>query len=688
MCGCWLTNKVKMLIKDTFKSKHADKIRYIALIPNVSEFQAIPTGLELDALLYGIEKVMREVYVTKLNKGEYNEYLERQMLRLSWYAHSNQLEKYLSLSKILMTKSTSFRLKFMNEVDRKWFTCDPAKIDAQWRKYSKLCTSQSSNLIYKRVWISDPGKEEKYTRPLGVPTPEWRFYSRMKLDIMERWFKGRGMLASWQHGGRSKKGTLSCFKEVLPKLLSYRNIFEFDIKGFFNNVAHESIISLFKQNFTPKIMKGFLNNQPSSYKLPEAKEDKAILQNEKLLSSAVMMEEVPIDQFLNKIGFTGAPSLLKERLLTDEEILQMLDESKLDVPVLMGTKGLQDFMAIPVDDDGLSEEDRKLLEGLDLVPLDTETEALRYSQAMKDDYSLLGAGQKPSEEGRAKGRDMWKGLGQEGKGVPQGLGTSPFLSTLMTDIHLKPLGDRGGLTMYMDDGMLFTNNDEEDIMGELNQRLQEIGLEIEPKKSRPLKLGNRWLNSFKFLGMRFNGDTCELESETRAGTKKPFPQLLSIRDFIAKLDTLTGKQWKRWQLEHYSRVKTIEDRSWKSGLKYGYLGLLISKSQYPGVLTDLQMKAKSKAGQAEAWREAVKAERSLIWQNSQNSEQTLTNISSIACTEFLLVKSSPKFFNKRTGKLTSLTFTRFSRLKGWTAYRRKSNQDKGKPLYSFASRFQ
>jgi hypothetical protein len=168
---------MKALFK--FKSKYRHLVKSYKLIPNVAEYTTELVGYHLTALLYGIEKVIRKVYVRKLNKGEYNEYLERQMLRLSKYAVEGQLEKYLYLADILMTKSVSYRCKMWNEVDRNVIHRSPAEIDRIWRKITKLCESRSSNLNYKRVWISDPGKSEKYTRPLGVPTLEWRLNSRM-----------------------------------------------------------------------------------------------------------------------------------------------------------------------------------------------------------------------------------------------------------------------------------------------------------------------------------------------------------------------------------------------------------------------------------------------------------------------------------------------------------------------------
>jgi hypothetical protein len=216
-----------------FFNKHKDAIKRIVLLPNVLDYKTETIGLHDTAILYGIEKIIRKTHVQQLNEGSYNKYLEKQLLRLSKYAVHGEIEKYLWLSTLLMKHSVSFRLKFMNEVDKKWYLRKAGYQDILWRRVSKLCKVDSSNLKFKRVWITDPGKTETFTRPLGVPTLEWRIFSRLKVEIFERYLKGRGLLAKWQHGGRSGKGVLSCYKSLLPKLMSSPNIMEFDIKGFF-----------------------------------------------------------------------------------------------------------------------------------------------------------------------------------------------------------------------------------------------------------------------------------------------------------------------------------------------------------------------------------------------------------------------------------------------------------------------
>jgi len=589
---------MKALFK--FKNKYRHLVKSYKLIPNVAEYTTEFVGYHLTALLYGIEKIIRKVYVKKLNKGEYNEYLERQMLRLSKYAVEGELEKYLYLADILMTKSVSYRSKMWNEVDRDVIHRKPAEVDRIWRKITKLCESRSSNLNYKRVWISDPGKSEKYTRPLGVPTLEWRIYSRMKLDIIERWFKGQGLLTSWQHGGRSGKGTLSCYKEVLPKYLQYKNIFEFDIKGFFNNISHEVITSLFEKYFNKKIIKGFLNTTPVKYILPPVEEDKSV--RAWIEPETEHPDQKDFPEFnLNKIGHLFNQNYFLNLMIPKGSPRR----GDIQEPWTYGTIGSQ------LDGSGA-------------------TFGRLTPRAM-------GAVM-PTEAERAIGRDHMKDLGQKGKGVPQGLGTSPFLSTVTTDLELDKIMPKGSITMYMDDGLLFSNEDINSVVETLQDGLKRIGLEMAPEKSSLVKSEGRWLKTLKFLGMRYDGETNEIMSDTRRGMKVKFPERLTGEQLYEWI----GNNTELWEevKKTYTRQRTVKLSTWEAGIKTGILGTMIANSQYKNMAPMWLRKLEIERGKLEAWKRSRQSDSVLLWPRQfVPEEQTLTNLSSIFWETFLLIKN-------------------------------------------------
>jgi hypothetical protein len=206
-------------------------IKRFEVLPNVSDFYTEKIGIHEYAAIYGIEKILRKTYAEKLVKAGPNKYLIRQYKRLTYYAATKQLEKFNFLSRLILKKSISYRILAMNRTMKDWFSMRIRDLRRIWRSLSYLSRTESSDLKFKRVWIDK--KPGDYARPLGVPTPAWRCYSFMRLDHIERYFKGRGLLKTWQHGGRSGVGVLSCYKDLIPRLKTANTIYEFDIKGFF-----------------------------------------------------------------------------------------------------------------------------------------------------------------------------------------------------------------------------------------------------------------------------------------------------------------------------------------------------------------------------------------------------------------------------------------------------------------------
>src|SRR5690606_10388809 len=112
-----------------------------------------------------------------------NEYLRYQFQRLYQYASKGELKKFNFLARTLLRKSKTFRLYALNYVFPKWHSMNTIKMHSLWRRVTRLCMEESTNLEYKRVWIDK--KKGDYARPLGVPTAEWRIYGHMLTRIME-----------------------------------------------------------------------------------------------------------------------------------------------------------------------------------------------------------------------------------------------------------------------------------------------------------------------------------------------------------------------------------------------------------------------------------------------------------------------------------------------------------------------
>jgi hypothetical protein len=457
----------------------------------------------------------------------------------------------------------------------------------------------------------------------------------MWMDQIEKFQKASGNLASWQHGGRSGVGVLSCYKQLIPRLKIENTIYEFDIKGFFDNISHEVIIARFEETMGPIIAKwisNILKAKPTKYILPS--EDKDI--------AAKKFKAKLLEDFMDDWG---------TRSMTYEEA---------------GFIGIHDYSDIP-EGTPVSELSRYVLFS-EIEAWDVAIAKVSKPKTLEDEYKNLMSSKepftrrvgnsitgeipivKPTEQSRAQGRDNWKDLGQPGRGVPQGLGTSPFISTFMTDTYLKDL--KNNLIMYMDDGILFAKSPQEmtKLRKILDEKLNVMGLEIAPEKSKYSKKSNKWLDTIKFLGLRYLPESDTFMSDTRSGTKVQFP---------AKGDWEDVKNMAAINHTNVSNIKQkfdklINTQAYEAGLKYGFLGCMIAGSQYKDNLPMEARKDEIRKGQNSAWA-AIEKSKGFIWKSQDLCYHTeyLTNVSSIACHRFAEFNRIGRKLFIRKGKLST-----------------------------------
>jgi hypothetical protein len=612
-----------------FNTLNRALIKRMELLPNVFEFSTEKYGIHEYAAIYGIEKILRRCKSTKLLKSQPNFYLERQHKRLSVYAQNGQVAEFNYLSQVIIRKSISFRILALNRTIKDWFIQPIRNLRRIWRSLSFISSTLSSDLKFKRVWIDK--KEGDYARPLGVPTPAWRSYSFMWMDHIEKFYKGNGNLQSWQHGGRSGVGVLSCYQQLIPRLKSSNTIYEFDIKGFFDNISHESIIKRFQETMGKTVsgwVADILKAKPSRYVLPPIDAD------------------IATQRYTREIDSSGAHSVNIDYISFYQDGIRSLPEMYKE---LMQTKvpKLNDH-GMPTGESLLTEEFLSLKREIYMKNKDHliyffddgRTIEQIFADDMKNQFQTLldenfkEIGRPYTEADREIGRDSWKDLGQPGKGVPQGLGTSPFISTFLTDTYLYELGtDKKALIMYMDDGILFANSKEEmeNNIKRLKELLSIIGLELSPEKSKYVKIDNRWEESIKFLGLRYLPESDTFISDTRSGTKIEFP---SKGDW-ADVQTLAAINQTNLSGIREKYDKLINTQAYEAGLKYGFLGCLIAGSQYKDS-PDMETKREEiRTGQNSAWAK-IEGSKGFIWKSQDlvNHTEYLTNVSSIACHRF------------------------------------------------------
>lgn len=431
------------------------------LLPNSMYFGTLPLGKDLIAALFGLEKTHRELIILKDPRvKKANRYMMKQYKRLEKAAKEGNIEKYENISTCLLTKSKVYQYIAMHRTEGGWFwELKACRIRAVMRKLQRIASKRLSNINYQRTWI--PKGEDKYGRPLGVPKLEWRIWSWMNLNIMEIWCHYQNHKPAWQHGGISGRGVVSAWSEVIQSKLNMNNIIEFDIKGFFNHITHDSIIKFIESTnmkFMTEWIKGSLKSLPSKVNTPPLSEERP-----------EFIELGNIQRHIKEYEEYGS---IKYSLASDfhEDWKEAIAFAKAH-----GLEPLEEFKELIYEQEDITNQ-RNLAYGLDL----------------------------------------------EGRGTPQGYGISPFLCVMTVGKILEGIP---GLLMYMDDGILTAPTREllYERFEEFKLRLKSAGLEVAPKKTHVVKEQGVWRRDLKLLGLKYIPSRDVITSETRNGTKIEFP---------------------------------------------------------------------------------------------------------------------------------------------------------------------
>lgn len=361
-----------------------------------------------------------------------------------------------------------------------------------------------------------------------------------------------------------------------------------------------------------------------------------------------------------KPGEGQAGAILREAAMADKR--RNAEEGHVPIPLNIYIEEAhrlhaEDLINYPIDkfkDDGLtlSNSYKDIMNGGTIRTVSKLSDLIT-----RDDVSTA-----PSEQDRAQGRDNWKDLGIEGQGVPQGLGSSPFLSTILTDRYLEGLKDN--ILMYMDDGLLFANSEEEmeEIKDKLKRGLEEMGIELEPSKSHDVRIDGEWQRELKFLGLVYNPDDNTMRSKTRAGTELKFPLLHSWKEIQKAVPEIMDIS----PYIYRSRLdKLVNETAHEAAIAHGFLGAMISESMIPISEEEYSRRyeiARTKIltgqGKAAAEIRASATDKCFIWkfqdlwpidslqvQATDPIEINLMTMSSIACIKFLkATKRDPLVF--------------------------------------------
>lgn len=587
-------------------------------IPNVTDVRFVYKNLDLAALTFGIQR--QESRMITEDKTEtiekLNAYLRRSYHRLGLYAKRGQLPQFLKLARILLRESIAYRLAIMHRADPKYLSSSEEKAMKKVRKVGKMAHSMDWNLQYKRVWIEK--KPGDYSRPLGVPKPDWRIWTKMTLHVMEIFFRCSGVIQPWQHAGISKRGLVSAWKEIINKVRGYEYIYEFDIKGFFDRVRNQDVLSKMGKEWNEWCNK-LVNVKPFKYVLPPEEQTK-----DKRTSFEIIRDKYAD---LRRMRYEKFMQICRQDAADAWKRVMNQPGGLLDNPESYGAAyELLLSSVIEYNADLIGKERLKALLTEDR-PFDDGDSAALIAEAylmtqQKFDFAI-------SEAEIVEARESWKGLGEKDRGFPQGLNISPFLSCLV--LH-QTIGKRlpKGLLMYMDDGIIYGRTEREALsrLERFKGFLAEAGLELNESKSGWAKRPDIECN-LKFLGIRMKGPI--LMSETRNGTMQFIPQTIDEETLSMILNsgllTISEQRIASW-LHKQARD---QKEAYKWAIQKGFFASLIDKAFNP---KKEEQDKKIRIGKEQARQEILKS-KGMLARELARVDATHSNLSTFATMRLL-----------------------------------------------------
>lgn len=532
-------------------------------IPSVKKYEII-VGDNNDLLRNtGMERRLPNQTFVELHESNnrVNKFMTQRIKYLRTVLKAGKPDIFWAEAEKLMRTSTAFRTAAFNAVLKGWYKEIPfEQLYYINHSLNRILRKRETDLKYFRVhipkdgpkaqlkwFLENPDKEYTRTRPLGVPTYAWRIALHLWNGFLVIFLEEE--IKKFNHAYTPGVGTKSCITEWVNKVLPSPFVYEFDIKGFFNNVDIDETIEALRKRGMPKDILGtlgkILDKAPANVQL-DGKEKSDYDRGLATKNAWEKGEKVQVEQVVPKpikYDTTSARRTKPEELTIDIR----LDIFNFGRSVIPG-QGMY----------------RKLGRG----PL-TEGSIIFIPEVLEPE-SIVNDGRYQSTEEKvltAKGLvTRVKLTTSTRKGLPQGAAVSTTLSLLALCDWYHSLEKKGiKLLMYADDGFLYSD--------EPFKPYPPKGFEFSGEKSFWVKKFYPSVKDTKFLGVSYNFHTDLLKGATKEGSQLEFTstQLTMIDNYLIGNKDLN---FEREDLSKYIRLLELSLGKVSPGAEHGIIAKL------------------------------------------------------------------------------------------------------------------
>lgn len=420
------------------------------LLPNVDSFsvRVLSNDRIMGKLGFRV-RFRRLVTLMEAENKSSNRYLRKQWNRLFRMAKAGNEQAFDLLSTRIYKRSNSLIALGLWRVVPLWYRIIPLKkLIGAIRRLNRIRFADHARFEYKRVMIPKPDGTE---RPLSVPSLEWRIIANLKNIFLRIWLEGNELTMNpVQHGLLNGKGPKEAWERILSNL-EKKNIYEFDLRKFFDTVKWSRLATVLTECKTPEKLKGFLLS--------------TVIYGSAVLGWDRLKE---LEEHYNSLrGNPLSWKNLKERGWKWSDVTDWITTRSVSSDIRWITSSLKLASENKDSNSGdlLAERIKtysnksikyaimsmhEIIKGLDFLEakgLSSETEVLTYNHEEETPLS---------------------------RGVPQGFGPSPLLASLT----LYPLYQKWEkeLTMYLDDGILISDRNLN--LDEFEDDLRKLGVRL------------------------------------------------------------------------------------------------------------------------------------------------------------------------------------------------------------------